>query len=157
MAEAQNSKPLEILIIEDNEDVRELLNEMVVLVGGNATTAIDSIKGIGEYVARFNEGRPYDAVLTDLQVPKDGDGEGVVKAVKSMPPKTPVIIMTGQYARDKYQSIADKLGELKPDGYIQKPFRIETVRYFIDWVGLVKATPGNPPEFKAPTILPEFY
>lgn len=156
MAEGQaNGKPLEILVVEDDNSVGVFLKELIESFGIKepfgikVTTAVNEKTGIDEYVFRFYEGKPYDAVLTDLRMPKTG-GEKVVEAVKSLSPQTPVVLMSGCDLDDVRQLLADRIGELKPNGYVQKPLDAKILEYFIGWVKLVKANPENPPEFKAP-------
>jgi PAS domain S-box-containing protein len=95
--EVRPSRPLRVLLIDDDPLVRELMREMLEGDGHRTEVAetgktglqcfADSIRGDGH-------GERFDAVITDLGMP-DMDGRRVARGVKRMCPDTPVILLSG--------------------------------------------------------------
>lgn len=81
-----------VLVVDDDEDIREALCEMLVDEGYAATTAAH-----GEEAMRLLRGaaRPPDLVLLDLRMPR-GSGWDVLAAMSANPvlAATPVIVVT---------------------------------------------------------------
>ncbi|MCB0669080.1 MAG: response regulator [Saprospiraceae bacterium] len=103
-----------ILIIEDNPDVRENIAEILDLAGHDPLTAENGKVGIEEAV----EKRP-DLILCDVMMP-ELDGFGVLKII-SKNPKTadiPFIFLT---AKTEQSDFRKGMG-LGADDYITKPF-----------------------------------
>lgn len=78
-----------ILIVEDNEEYRNLLSMEIEKQGFTVDSTESPIKGL-EYVAKFK----YDAVISDLNLPHMS-GVLFTEAVKNISPKTVCIILTG--------------------------------------------------------------
>ncbi len=78
-----------ILIIEDEPNVRELLEHMFIQEGYLTSVAEDGNEG----VASFKE-IGHDLVFTDLHIP-GMSGTEVARYIKAMSPSTPVIAVTG--------------------------------------------------------------
>jgi two-component system response regulator PilR (NtrC family) len=76
-----------ILLVEDDEDVRELL-EMVLVDEGYEVDATDSVAGALSLLGR----RPYDLLFTDGMLP---DGTGLVIADRATHHDIKVVIFTG--------------------------------------------------------------
>ena len=131
--EQTNNKPLEVLVIDDDEPIRELFHEIIQSAGANVTTAIDGKDGIEKYIAKKETGVPYDAVLTDLIMPR-ASGVDVTRRVKELSPKTQVIVVTGFEPNSQYKALSEQLGQLKPDGILQKPITPEGLMYVVNQV-----------------------
>jgi DNA-binding response OmpR family regulator len=103
-----------ILVIEDNEEVRENLEEILELSGYEVATAEDGTVGVEKAIAN-----PPDLILCDVMMPKL-DGYGVLNILSKKPQtsSTAFIFLTAK---------ADK-GDLRrgmnlgADDYITKPF-----------------------------------
>jgi CheY-like chemotaxis protein len=82
-----------VLVVEDCEDARELLRDLLVLCGASVTTAASGAEGW----RMFRAVEP-DLVISDLQMP-DGDGYELVRRIRSLPSGrgglTPAIAMSG--------------------------------------------------------------
>ena len=148
MTDIQNSKLLEILVIDDDPKSRELLEDLIIAKGLNVTTAVDGQEGIKKHIERFSVGNPYDAVFTDFKMP-NADGAEVTKNVKGTSLKTPVYIFTSHDADELSKELDVQLGQLKPDGIIRKPLDINLIRNIIDEIklGVVKAE--NTPTYQS--------
>ncbi len=82
-------KPLNILVVDDEEIIRETLRRWLEKGGHQVAVASDG----GEAIEVFGR-KPFDAVVTDLSMPRVG-GEEVVRQVKSRAPQTVTVVLTG--------------------------------------------------------------
>ncbi|HEY3913167.1 MAG TPA: response regulator [Verrucomicrobiae bacterium] len=103
-----------ILVIEDEEAVRELTKTTLETYGYRVVTAQDGEQGI----SRFKEhSRDIRVLVTDTDMPYL-DGMGAVRAIKELRPDIPVIIASGS----KYDT--EQLQRIKREQYVNlgKPF-----------------------------------
>src|SRR5687767_4675173 len=108
-----------ILIIDDNDTVRDGLAHIVKKMGHEAITAVAGPAGVEAFRAR----RGIDFVITDLKM--DGaSGVDVLKAVAAADPDVPVMIITG-FGTVETAVEAMKLGAFD---FLTKPFPPEVVR-----------------------------
>ena len=109
----------EILLIEDREDVREGLAQLLELHGFMVTEAADGDRGIRELTA---QPQAFALVLLDLL----GDSMGGVdfRLRQLGDPKladVPTIVITAT------EVAADDRAPLHPEGWLEKPFRFDTL------------------------------
>jgi signal transduction histidine kinase/CheY-like chemotaxis protein len=104
-----------ILVIEDEEQLRQLLVDALHGAGHAADGAADGAQGL----ARFRE-RPYDVVITDLSMP-ESSGLEVTHVVKTINPGTPVIMITGW----GHLLNIDRMRDNQVDLVLVKPFKME--------------------------------
>lgn len=78
-----------ILVIDDEEEVREILRDLLVSQGHSVATCADGESGL----ARLQE-EPFDLLITDLAMPRL-TGWQVATLVKRRSPTTPVALVTG--------------------------------------------------------------
>ena len=102
-----------ILIIEDEEAIRQILSELLISAGYEVTAAGDGLEGIGE----FRE-RSYCLVLLDVMMPKI-DGYTLCRLIRNGS-DVPIIMLT---ALDEEEAQL-RAFELKVDDYITKPFSL---------------------------------
>jgi DNA-binding NtrC family response regulator len=107
-----------VLVVDDEEIFRNLLQKTLVLEGFTVETAKDGVEGI-----QALRESPFSIVLTDLMMPKAG-GIEVLKAAKAIDPSIAVIIITG------YASLDSALAAIREGAYdyITKPFQLEEIR-----------------------------
>lgn len=116
-----------ILVIEDTEDNRRILRDLLTSVGFDLIEAVDGEKG----VFAATEMNP-DLILMDIQLPII-DGYEAARRIKSNPATRhiPIIAVTS-YALSGDEAKAREAG---CDGYIAKPFSprqvLATVRKFL--------------------------
>ncbi|WP_291255830.1 response regulator transcription factor [Fusobacterium sp.] len=103
-----------ILIIEDDEKIRRILQLELTHEGYKVDIAIDGDDGID----KFNSNK-YDLILLDLMLPKLS-GEEVCKNIRSMS-EIPIIVIT---AKDQIKNKIELL-DMGADDYITKPFNID--------------------------------
>ena len=100
-----------VLVIDDEDLVRDVVARMVEDLGYAALTAADGETGL-DLVDRA------DAVLVDLTMP-NMSGRDVVAAVRARRPGVPVVVCSG-FDRDGR-------GRVEADAYLPKPFRIDAL------------------------------
>ena len=107
-----------VLIVEDEEAVRELEKFILEQVGYDVMEARDGLEGLTK--AEFR--RP-DLILLDLMMP-DVSGGRMFDEMKRHPATAgiPILVVTGK--PDAHQVFDDQIG---PDNVIMKPFEAETL------------------------------
>ena len=113
-----------ILVIDDEELMRELVNKMLMRDRHEVFTAQDGVDG----VKQFHELNP-ELVITDIIMPNK-DGYEVIKELLATNAKLPIIAMSGgrRLVTDGFDSI-EKIGS---KGLLQKPFTQQQLREMID-------------------------
>jgi DNA-binding NtrC family response regulator len=86
------SRPLRVLIIEDNPDDRALIQRE--LKREHVDLRMTSILNATDFARALEEDEAYDLVLTDYQLPWT-NGLAILHTVKSRYPDCPVIMVTG--------------------------------------------------------------
>jgi two-component system, NtrC family, response regulator AtoC len=108
----------EILVVEDNEGLRNILKEALAEEGHAITTAENAEEGIEKLKTAG-----FDIVITDLKLP-EGDGITVLEAAKSEQPGIDVIVITA------YGTVEKAVGAMKKGAadFMTKPFSIDHIR-----------------------------
>ncbi len=110
-----------ILVVDDEQSLREVLSIMLKRAGYTVTSAAD-----GEEAIEHLNKEIFDLVITDLRMPKV-DGMEILKAVKSASPETVVLVITAF-------ATADSAVEAMKHGaydYLTKPFQVDEVQLII--------------------------
>jgi DNA-binding response OmpR family regulator len=101
-----------LLVVEDEEVIRVLLEDDLGMEGYEVTTAVD-----GETALSMARTNPYDLVILDVMLPGK-DGFQVCRELRESGVGTPILMLTA-----KSQEIDKVLGlELGADDYVTKPF-----------------------------------
>ena len=104
------------LVVEDEPNIRELVNLHLGLEGLSVTTAVD-----GEEALRYATSEPFDVVVLDLMLPKI-DGVTVCRAIRRQSSNNDVPILMLTAKRDESDKV---LGlESGADDYLTKPFGV---------------------------------
>jgi len=103
-----------ILVVEDTEDNRQIIRDLLSSVGYELIEAADGAEG----VALAQQERP-DLILMDIQLPEI-DGYEATRRIRDIPElaKVPIIAVTS-YALSGDEA---KTREAGCDGYVAKPF-----------------------------------
>jgi DNA-binding response OmpR family regulator len=115
-------KPIEIVIIEDEEDILELL-EYHLLKRGYEVTGFLSTNN----VEQFLEEEEVSLLIVDRNLPNI-EGSDFIKSLRDKGYDTPVIFLT---AKDQDDDI-DEGFQKGADDYITKPFRIKEVLFRVE-------------------------
>ena len=106
-----------ILIVEDEEDVRQLLSDILTSGEHEVEVAANGTEGI----KMFEQGS-FDMVFTDLGMP-DMSGWEVAKKIKDINGKVPIVLVTGWNVEIQ----DDKKKNYDVNIVIQKPFQVNQV------------------------------
>lgn len=106
-----------VLVVDDEDDIRELLAEELVLEGYEVSTAAHGQEAV---VAAHT--RHYDVAITDLRMPVM-DGYATLTELRRIDPSIRVIVATGFISRE---TRADCLARGAFD-FISKPFDLDDV------------------------------
>lgn len=118
-----------ILIVEDEEAVRELEKFILEQHGYDVMEARDGLEGLAK--AEFK--RP-DLILLDLMMPDVSGGRMFDEMMQHPTTKgIPIVVVTGK--PDAHQMFDEEIG---PDNVIMKPFEADTL------LGRIKAHIGDP-------------
>jgi DNA-binding NtrC family response regulator len=107
-----------VLVVEDEEGVRKVVQAALERVGYRVTTAANGIEA-----SRLLAGGKFALVLTDVIMP-DMDGIEVIGELRQKHPEMPIIAMSGggRLPREGYLRLAQHLGAHE---ILQKPFTID--------------------------------
>jgi CheY-like chemotaxis protein len=94
MAQTKPKRSLYILCIDDDPQVRKLLNDCLTHLGHRVMVASGGKEGLEMFRTALLKNQPYEVVVTDMRMP-DIDGRIVARTIKAESPSTPVIILTG--------------------------------------------------------------
>ena len=108
-----------VLVVEDEEGVREVVGRMLERLGFDVITAVDGQDALR--VLDAHDGG-LTAVLLDLSMPRVGGAE-TVRLLRQRSPELPVVLMSGYTEQDVASKILEGLGGSV--GFLQKPFLFE--------------------------------
>jgi response regulator RpfG family c-di-GMP phosphodiesterase len=111
------SERARVLVVDDEETIREMLGEFLELEGYHVTTAVDGMEALDAL-----DGAPFDLVLTDMKMPRMG-GITLLEQMRKHAPSTVAVIMTG------FGTVETAIDAMKRGAYdyILKPFKLEEV------------------------------
>jgi len=111
-----------ILIVEDRDSLRRMLEAALGQEGYDVAAAADGQGGI-----RLLAARPFDFVLTDLKLP-DVSGLRVLEASRAAQPRVPVVVLTG------YGTVGAAVEAMKLGAYdfLEKPLELDDLSRLIE-------------------------
>jgi PAS domain S-box-containing protein len=110
-----------ILLMDDEEFVREIATELLKHLGYTVETANDGKEAIELYKKSMASGESYAAVIMDLTIPGGMGGKDAIQELKKLDPDVRTIVSSG-YANDP---ILANFKEYGFDGMVPKPYRVE--------------------------------
>ncbi|MFC1671891.1 PAS domain S-box protein [Planctomycetota bacterium] len=129
---------LRILVVDDDDQVRELLMECLVMEGHSVESTSDGTKGLSAFKAG-----EFDMVITDQAMPSLS-GEKLALAIKEQAPETPIILLTG--FGDMYESSREKPEAI--DLVVTKPINPDQLLEMIAGVWKTRETKNDENEGK---------
>jgi CheY-like chemotaxis protein len=118
-----NSKKQNILIVDDDRDMRDVISTALAGAGYKTILADDGTIALD----LFFKHHP-DLIVSDIYMP-NMNGIELLKEVKKSSPSTPVILITGYSQHDAFDEAKDKV---TPDALLRKPFSLKDLRLKID-------------------------
>jgi len=109
-----------ILVMDDEAEMRRVLEGMLVALGFTVETAENGEQAISKYKDALESGSPYNMVVLDLIIPGEAGGVTTLNELEKLDPGVKGIITSGyekNLTLDDYESRAFK-------AYLKKPFSI---------------------------------
>ncbi|MEA3357797.1 MAG: response regulator [Thermodesulfobacteriota bacterium] len=131
---------LKILIVEDNAATRLLLEKRLKKRQQYEVYSAED----GDSAVTIISQSYFDVVITDLMMPGDLDGIGVLEYVKRKSPQTEVIILTA------HATVDNAVGAMKKGAtdYLQKPINFEELFLRLDKIGAIKSLAEDATELR---------
>lgn len=116
-----SAKRSNILVVEDEKNMREVLSILLEGEGYSVTTAEDGLEGI-----KWIEKEIFDLIITDIKMP-GADGFKILKKAVEVSPGTMVLMITA------FGTIESAIEAMKQGAYdyIHKPFKIDEIRMIV--------------------------
>ncbi len=127
-----------VLIMDDEEDVRQTTGDVLKRLGYSVEFAADGAQAIELYQKARETGTPFDAVIMDLTVPGGMGGREALEKLLVIDPEVTAIVSSG-YSNDPVLADYNRYGF---SGAITKPFRISDLGEMLHAVVRTKA-PGS--------------
>jgi len=122
MAGEKESDPVvRILVIEDDEEMRSLLEDFLRDEGYEAETALNGFEGLRKLAQET-----FDLVLTDVRMP-GLTGLEILPAIKRAHPEVPVMVITA-FGNEEIHRRSLERGA---SGYLEKPIRFPKLKALI--------------------------
>ena len=112
-----------ILVMDDDENIREVLCRMLGQLGYEADSGSDGSQAIEKFVKAKESGRPFDAVILDLTVPAGMGGKETMERLLRVDPQVKAIVSSGY-------SDGPVMEKFKDYGFsesIAKPYRVAAI------------------------------
>lgn len=106
-----------ILIIDDEEGVREVLSDMLRHLGYEVISVSDGVEALTYYQEKGHE---IDAVILDMVMPRM-KGKECFQKIRALNPRVKVILSSGYDRNEAVQEILDE----GVQGFVQKPYRVQ--------------------------------
>ena len=117
-------RPRRVLVMDDQDGVREVIAGMVRQLGFEAVTASDGREAIRLYEAAMRESRPFGVVLLDLSVPGGMGGLETLRELRALDPAVRAVAASG-YSDEAAMADASARGFAAA---LPKPFTLAALR-----------------------------
>ncbi|MFP4390685.1 MAG: response regulator, partial [Desulfococcaceae bacterium] len=109
-----------VLVMDDEEMIRELLGQMLAHLGYDTALTADGQEAVDRYAESMRQGRTFDVVILDLTVPGGMGGKEAIQELRALDPEVTAVVSSG-YATDAVISDFEKWGFR---GRIAKPYQL---------------------------------
>ncbi|GEM_PF-1308334 len=122
-----------ILIMDDEDMIREIATELLSQLGFLTIHATDGKQALSLYKKLSNDGKKIDLVIMDLTIPGGMGGKEAIGELLKFDPKATAIVSSG-YSNDPVMAQFKTYGF---KGCLQKPFKLEELEKTLYQLGLV--------------------
>ena len=112
-----------ILVMDDEEMIREIVAEFAVHLGYEVELAQDGAEAVSLFRRAFESGEPFDVAVLDLTVPGGMGGKEALKRFQEIDPSARAIVSSG-YSNDPVMADCKEYGFV---GTISKPYEMGTL------------------------------
>ncbi|HTY37460.1 MAG TPA: PAS domain S-box protein [Bacteroidota bacterium] len=110
-----------ILVMDDEESIRETTHDMLESLGYAVVSVQDGQEALRQYDLACHEGQPFDAVIMDLTIPGGMGGKEGIQKLREKHPGVMAFVSSG-YSNDPVLANPTSYGFTDK---IQKPFRLD--------------------------------
>lgn len=113
-----------VLVMDDEELIRDLATELIRVIGNEAEVAADGEEALARYGEAIASGRPFDLVILDLTIRGGMDGLETLRQLIELDPDVKAVVSSG-YSEDaalaNYQEHGFK-------AFLKKPYKMQELR-----------------------------
>lgn len=131
-AEKPRGRGGKILVMDDEEMIRDLASQMLKWLGYDVGVAGDGAEAIERYQKAADSGKPFDAVILDLTVKKGIGGMETLKTLLKTDPRVKAVVSSG-YSDDPVMTDFRKYGFA---GALPKPYTIKELTEALTTMGM---------------------
>ena len=117
-----------IMIMDDDEMVRDIVDKILGRFGYEVVQAVDGDEAVEKYKDAVSSGEAIDLVIMDLTIPGGMGGKDAVKKLLTIDPDAHVIVASG-YANDPVMANCREYGFLAA---VQKPFQMSELIWVVE-------------------------
>ena len=117
-----------ILVMDDEEIVREVAGEMLTYIGFEVDFALHGEEALEKYSKALRNGKPFDAVIMDLTVPGGMGGGEAIKKLLELDPGAKAIVSSG-YSNNPIMADFKKYGF---KAMVSKPFHFDQMQKILE-------------------------
>ncbi len=119
-----------ILVMDDEEVVREVIGAMLEKLGHTVIFAVDGQEAVSKYQTSSENGMSYDVVITDLTIPGGMGGQEAAQEILRIDAQAKIIVSSG-YATDPVMANYREYGF---KGIVVKPYRFADLKKVIQQI-----------------------
>ncbi len=121
LGENKTSSPVKILVMDDEEMVREVSKAILMQLGHEVILSGDGEEALEKYQEAMDSGKPIDLVIMDLTIPGGMGGQEAVQEILKIDADAKVIVSSG-YSNDQAMAHFKEYGFCSA---IVKPYHLE--------------------------------
>jgi len=123
-----------VMVVDDDDLFRDMLTEAL-----RCSDYVPCAVAGGDEALKELENGTVDAVIADIKMP-GMDGISLLKKIKAEHPKMPVVLITAFFSQDE---AVRKAGSVEADGFLQKPFEIDSIIEILEEISQTAAVPES--------------
>ncbi|MDD2465205.1 MAG: response regulator [Desulfobulbus sp.] len=127
-AECRQALRTRILVMEDEEVIREVVCGMLQYLGYSCDLARNGEEGLDLYSKAAEQGSPYDLVMTDLQVAEGMGGKDMAQEILARYPQARLFVSSG----DSQDPVMQDYREYGFLGRVKKPYSVQNLAAMLE-------------------------